>query len=85
MNEEKDGLNTKEKKFLYYNFYTDDYQCKSEEEKKKEEKEHQISKKPDKKEPPKKSTKDDWIELNEWVNEKEKDINNELFQEHFRH
>ena len=64
---------------------TDDYQCESEEEKKKEEKEQQISKNPDKKEPPKKSTKDDLIELNEWVNEKEKDINSGLFQEHFRH
>ena len=61
-----------------------DYQYESEEEKKEEE-EQQITKKSDKKEPPKKSTKDDWIKFNEWVNEKEKVINSELFQEHFRH
>ena len=39
----------------------------------------------DEKGPPKKSTQDDWIECKEWVHEKEKDINSELFQEHFRH
>ena len=71
---------------LYYKKLrlTNDFQYKSEEEKK-EEKEQQISKKSDKKGPPKKSTKDDWIECNESVNEKEKDKNSELFQEHFRH
>ena len=63
---------------------TNDYQYEFEEEKM-EEKEQQISKMPDKKEPLKKSTKDDWIKFNEWVNEKEKDINSELFQEYFRY
>ena len=49
-NEEKDGLNTKDKKLLYCKKLRliDDYQYESEE----EEKEQQISKKPDKKEPP---------------------------------
>ena len=49
-NEEKDGLNTKDKKLLYCKKLrlNDDYQYESEE----EEKEQQISKKPDKKEPP---------------------------------
>ena len=55
----------------------DDYQYESEEEKKeeREEKEQQTSKKLNKKEPLKKSTKYDWITFNEWVNEKEKDLN----------
>ena len=35
---------------------------------------------PDKKEPLKKLTKDDWIKFNEWVNEKEKDINSDYFR-----
>ena len=78
-NEEKDGLNTKNKKNFYYKKLklADDYQYKSEEEKKeeKEEKEQQTSKKLNKKEPLKKSTKYDWITFNEWVNEKEKDLN----------
>ena len=60
---------------------TDDYQYQSEKE---EEKEQQISKKPGKKEPPKESTKDDVSKFNEWVNEKETDINSELFQKHFK-
>ena len=85
-NEEKDDLNTKDKKPLYFKKLrlTNDYQYEFEEEKM-EEKEQQISKMPDKKEPLKKSTKDDWIKFNEWVNEKEKDINSELFQEYFRY
>ena len=62
---------------------TDDYQYQSEKEKE-EEKEQQISKKPGKKEPPKESTKDDVSKFNEWVNEKETDINSELFQKHFK-
>ena len=47
-NEEKDGLNTKDKKLLYYKKLrlTDDFLYKSEEEEK-EEKEQQTSKKPD--------------------------------------
>ena len=57
---------------------TDDYQYVSEEE-------QQISKNSDKKELPKKLTKDDWIKFNEWIKEKEKDINSELLQEHFRY
>ena len=60
---------------------TDDYQYQSEGEK--EEKEQQTSKKPDKKEPLKKLTKDDWIKFNEWVNEKERGINSEIFQRCF--
>ena len=63
---------------------TNDYQYESEEEKKKEEKEQQISKKPDEKEPPKKSAKDDRIKFNEWVNEKETDINSEIFQKYVK-
>ena len=84
-NEEKDDLNTKDKKRLYYKKMrlTNDYQLESEEVKK-EEKKKQISKKPDKKEPPKKLTKDDWIEFNEWVNKKETDINSEIFQKYFK-
>ena len=42
-----------------------------------------TSKKPDKKEPLKKSTKDAWIKFNEWVNEKERGINSEIFQRCF--
>ena len=61
----------------------DDYQYESEEEK--EEKEQQTSKKPDKKEPLKKLTKEDWIKFNEWVNEKERDINSEIFQRYFNY
>ena len=57
---------------------TDDYQYVFEEE-------QQISKNSYKKELPKKLTKDDWIKFNEWINEKEKDINSELLQEHFRY
>ena len=47
-NEEKDGLNTKDKKLLYYkkSRLTDDFHNKSEEEEK-EDKEQQTSKKPD--------------------------------------
>ena len=62
---------------------TDDYQYQSEGEK--EEKEQQTSKKPDKKEPLKKLTKDDWIKFNEWVNEKERGINSEIFQRYFNY
>ena len=85
-NEEKDGLNAKNKKPFYYKKLrlTDDYQYQSEEEEK-EEKEQQTSKKPDKKEPLKKSTKNDWIEFNEWVNEKETGINSEIFQRYFKY
>ena len=76
-NEEKDGLNTKDKKLLYYKKLrlTDDYQYKSEEDEKENQ---QISKKSDIKEPPKKSTKDDWIKFNEWINGKNRSINYEL-------
>ena len=67
-NEEKDGLNTKDKKLLYYKKLrlTDDYRHESEE----EEKEQRISKKPDEKKPPKNPTKDDVSKLNECVNKK---------------
>ena len=80
-NEEKDGLNTKNKKVFYYEKLrlTDDYQYESEEEKK-EEKEQQTSKK----EPLKKPTKDDVSNLNEWVNEKERGISSDIFQRHFK-
>ena len=86
-NEETDGLNTQTKKLFYYKKLglTDDYQCKSEEEEEEEEKEQQTSKKPDKKEPLKKLTKEDWIKFNEWVNEKERDINSEIFQRYFNY
>ena len=57
---------------------TDDYQYESEEEEQ-EEKEQQTSKK----EPPKKLTKDDASNFNEWVNEKERGINSEIFQRCF--
>ena len=61
-NEEKDGLNTKNKKVFYYKKLrlTDDYQYESEEEEEEEEeeKEQQTSKMSDKKEPLKKPTKD---------------------------
>ena len=85
-NEEVDGLNTKKNKKLFYCKKlrpADDYQYESEEEK--EEKEQQTSKKPDKKEPLKKLTKEDWIKFNEWVNEKERDINSEIFQRYFNY
>ena len=72
----KDGLNTKDKKLLYYKNLrlSDDHQYESEEERKeeKEEKGQQTSKKLNEKEPLKKSTKYDWIKFNEWVNEKGK-------------
>ena len=56
-NEEKDGLNTKNKKLFYYKKLrlTDDYQYKSEEKK-------QISKKPDKK-----GKQPDELRLPKWV------------------
>ena len=57
---------------------TDDCQYESEKEKQ-EEKEQQTSKK----EPPKKLTKDDASNFNEWVNEKERGINSEIFQRYF--
>ena len=71
-NEEKDGLNTKNKKFFYYKKLrlTDDYQYGS------EEKEN---------EPPKKSTKDNMSNFNEWINRKETGISSEIFQEYFKH
>ena len=73
-NEEKDGLNTKNKKAFYYKKWrlTDDYQYESEEEEEKEE-EEQTSKK----EPLKKPTKDDASNFNKWVNEKERNINSQ--------
>ena len=79
-NEEKDRLNTKDKKPFYYKKLrlTDDYQYESV-----EEREQQTSKKPDKKELPKKPTKDDLNEFNEWVNREETGINHNLFQKHF--
>ena len=57
-NEEKDGLNVKNKNLLYYKKMrlTNEYQYESEEEEK-EEKEQQTNKKPDKKEPPKNQQK----------------------------
>ena len=66
-NEEKDGLNAKNKKtFLLQKIETCWWLYKSEEEEEEEEeKEQQTSKKPDKKEPLKKSTKNDWIKFNE--------------------
>ena len=81
-NEEKGGLNTKNKKYFYYKKLklTDDYQYESEKEEEKEEKQ-QTSKK----EPLKKSAKDDSTKFNGWFSEKEKGINSEIFQEHFRH
>ena len=80
-NEEKDGLNTKNKKVFYYEKLrlTDDYQYESEE----EEKELQTSKKPDKKEPLKKPAKDNASKFNERANEKKRDINSEIFQKYF--
>ena len=80
-NEEKDGLNTKDKKHFYYKKLrlTDDYQYQSQE----KENEQQTSKKPDKKEPLKKPTKDNVSKFNEWVNEKEASINSEIFQKYF--
>ena len=47
-------------------------------------KKQQTSKKLDKKEPPKKLTKDDASNFIEWVNEKEADINSEIFQRYFK-
>ena len=71
-NEEKDGLNTKNKKFFYYKKLrlTDDYQYGSEEEEN---------------EPPKKSAKDNMSNFNEWINRKETGINSEMFQGYFKH
>ena len=79
-NEEKDGLDTKNKKLFYYKKLrlTDNYQYESEEE-------QQTSKKFDKNEPPKKPTKDNWINFNEWVNKKETDLNSEIFQRYFKY
>ena len=81
-NEEEDGLNTKDKKLLYYKKLrlTEDYQHESEE----EEKEQRISKKPDEKEAPKNPAKDDVSKFNEWVNKKETGINYELFKKYFK-
>ena len=82
-NGEKDGLNTKDKKNLYYKkLRLDNYQYESEEEK--EEKEQQISKKSYKKESLGKPAKDHASKFNEWVNEKERGINYELFKKHFK-
>ena len=53
--------------------------------KKKKEEEQQTSKKPDKKEPPIKPTKDNVSNFNKWVNEKETDINSEIFQKYFKY
>ena len=80
-NEDKDGLNLKDKKLLYYKkLRLDNYQRQSEEE---EEKNQQTSTKFDKKELPEKPTKDDVSNFNEWVNEKERGINSKVFQKHF--
>ena len=51
--------------------------------KKKTEKEQQTSKRPNKKELPKKPTNDHASNFNNWVNEKETDINSEIFQDYF--
>ena len=65
---------------------TDDYQYESEDEEKEEiEEKQQTSKKLNKEESLKKSAKDDCTKFNEWVSEKEKGINSEIFQEHFTH
>ena len=70
-NEDKNGLNLKDKKLLCYKMLRlDDYQYESEEEE--EKKKQQTSKKFDKKELPEKPTKDDVSNFNEWVNEKER-------------
>ena len=78
--EEKDDLNTKDiKKFHYKKLnLNNDYQYEFE-----GKEQQQTSKKPDKKELPKKPTKDDLKKFNEWVNQKEPDINRESFQKHF--
>ena len=80
-NEEKNGLNTKDKKKFDYKKLrlADDYECKSEKQEKK-----QSDKKPDKKESPKKSTKFVVKEFDELINKEETDINSELFRKHFR-
>ena len=80
-NEEKDGLNTENKKAFYYEKLrlTDDYQYESEDEEN-EEKELQTSKK----RPLKIPTKDDVSNFNELVNRKKTGINYELFQNHFQ-
>ena len=72
-NEEKYGLNTKNKKTFYYKTLrlTDGYRYEPEEEEK-EEKEQQTSKKLAKKELPKKPTEDNASEFNKLVNEKER-------------
>ena len=82
-NKGKYGLNTKDKKLLYYKKLrvTDDYQYESEEEE--EEEKQQTSKKHDKKELPKRPIKNDVSKFNEWVNKKERGINSEIFQKHF--
>ena len=79
-NEEKDGLDKKNKKYFYYRklILTDDYQYESKEEE--EEEKQQTSKKSDKK-----STKGNASNFNEWVNRKETDINSEMFQEYFKY
>ena len=78
-NEEKDSSITKNKKLFYYDklSLTENYQYESEEEEKKEQ---QTSKKESLKEP----TKEDASNFNEWVNEKERGINHEIFQRHFK-
>ena len=78
-NEEKDSSITKNKKVFYYEklSLTENYQYESEEEEKKEQ---QTSKK----ESLKKPTKEDASNFSEWVNEKERGINHEIFQRHFK-
>ena len=85
-NEEKYGLNTKNKKLFYYKTLrlTDGYRYEPEEEEK-EEKEQQTGKKIVKKEPPKKPTKDNASEFNKLVNEKERGVNSEIFREYFNY
>ena len=82
-NEEKDGLDKKNKKYFYYRklILTDDYQYESKEEEEEEEEEkQQTSKKSDKK-----STKDNASNFNEWVNRKEAGINSEMSQEYYKY
>ena len=55
-----------------------DYQYEPEEEEKEQKEQHTS-----KKEPPKKPAKDHVSSFNEWVNEKERGINSEIFQRHF--
>ena len=77
-NEEKNGLNTKDKKKLEYIKLrlTDDYDYKSE-------KEEKARKKSDKEKPPKGPTRANAHEFNKLVTKEETGMNSEVFQKHF--